>query len=339
MIMFLIFNNIDTVKVLDTEIKLSGTMGGNYEKEFLFRFAPGDKVIINVKALKGDVSDFYVYDYISDNLIFEKHAFKEIKEELVNSSNDTVFWSFYLKNSAVFSGKIYRLIILRIPKNQSLNNFRTYVKWKTVAETTWVDAYDTLWDVVYDTIPVIDTIVKDTIVSAINEIEFRLSPGWSNECSKNLYIQLPNGFIESQIYILVTSGSSSLRKLVEQVLPIISASQLGVPINIPLSSGDADIKLSIYFSNKGWIDYGRVKGYKFIVGNNSELIDERNRINLYFDNCYSVITSKYIKLIVKTFETKRKYYYKERQAITTRKVIKDIRKYKKPIVRKYKVPY
>ncbi len=105
-------------------------------KDFYFRFAPHDSIILNAWVVKGnDISLLSVKPYGGNKIIqFQKVPY--ILNRVFTSDTGGIY-VFTFKNTNTFKSKIYRFTLHRIPSSRKYMYFNTSVFWDTIYDTTY----------------------------------------------------------------------------------------------------------------------------------------------------------------------------------------------------------
>ncbi len=112
-------------------------MKANSYRRFYYKFAPGDTIVVNAWTIKGDnISNFNV-EMLPFNNVYNTYAAKTILNEKIVNKRKAIY-KFTISNTSLFSTKMYKLMIYRIPKFKAFENFNTTVYWDTVYDTTYV---------------------------------------------------------------------------------------------------------------------------------------------------------------------------------------------------------
>lgn len=120
------------VDVADLTIKV-GALGS---EEMFYGFAEGDQIVFSFEELKGkELKEVEVIEYPNHSKFMDYKSTK-FENKKINVTQKAVF-QFKFSNSAL-SARICKVKIQRIPKNESLVNFNTNWKWKTLYDTTYV---------------------------------------------------------------------------------------------------------------------------------------------------------------------------------------------------------
>jgi uncharacterized protein with FMN-binding domain len=105
------------------------------EEELYFRFAAGDKIILNVKEESGkEISEIEVLEY-PDIKRFSTRKSSVVKDQEIQVNSNAVY-VFRLKNTAL-NRRDCKVRIDRIPAKAETSGFNTSVSWVTVNDTTW----------------------------------------------------------------------------------------------------------------------------------------------------------------------------------------------------------
>ncbi len=105
-------------------------------REYYYRFAPGDTVIINAWVIKGnDISRFNVRPY-RGSIVFDFMKMPYVLNKRFVSDTGGIY-VFSLYNTSSFKSKIYRLVIHRVPSSAKFSYFNPSVFWDTIYDTTY----------------------------------------------------------------------------------------------------------------------------------------------------------------------------------------------------------
>jgi len=120
------------IDVAELTIKI-GSLGS---KELFYGFAASDKIIFSFEELKGKkLKEVEIIELPNNSKYLDyKTAKIEKKTLLVNQKS---LYKFKFSNSAI-SGRVCKVKIQRIPKNEELRTFNTNWEWQTVYDTTYV---------------------------------------------------------------------------------------------------------------------------------------------------------------------------------------------------------
>lgn len=120
-----------TQNVADLTVKIASLK----EEELYFKFAAGDKIILNVKEENGkEISEVEVLEY-PEVKRFSTRKSAEVKNQEIQVNANAVY-VFRFKNTAL-SRRDCKIRIDRIPGKTETLDFNTSVNWITVNDTTW----------------------------------------------------------------------------------------------------------------------------------------------------------------------------------------------------------
>lgn len=286
-------NNPNAQLVANLNFKIPASRG----KTFYYKFAEGDTVIINALVVKGkDISEFRVEKW-PNTLLYENYAIPYIKNLKLYIPSTSVL-SIYLGNSSIFSEKIYRLAIYRIP-TKNFEKFETSVEWIPIYDTVWVEKYET-------TLVKIDTI-SETILHTTTKID----------AGKKTYVKVKLPENTSYWVYWIGVGQKALEALnsLGEKLP---SGALALGITDPVTAFALGLIPQLVKLNQGLdINYYIIKDYQnlknFLNGEGFYLIKKGERVvsdyaKMYepkegvvyfaFSNSYSWFTPKTVTLKV-----------------------------------------
>lgn len=104
-------------------------------QEFFFSFAEGDEIVFDMQMVKGsNIKEIEVVELPSNSLL------TEFKSEGINNKHIQIrnkgLYKFRFYSSSI-TRRVCKIKIHRIPSNESLKNFNTNWKWKTIRDTTY----------------------------------------------------------------------------------------------------------------------------------------------------------------------------------------------------------
>lgn len=120
-----------TENVADLTLKIASLK----EEELYFKFAAGDRIILNIKEGNGkEIGEIEVVEY-PDSKRFSTRKSVMLKDQEIQVNSNSVY-VFRLKNTAL-SRRDCKVRIDRIPAKSEVSGFNTSVSWITVNDTTW----------------------------------------------------------------------------------------------------------------------------------------------------------------------------------------------------------
>ncbi|MCL9804481.1 hypothetical protein NAT51_03045 [Flavobacterium amniphilum] len=119
------------IDVTEQTIKI----GALSETELIYGFAQGDQIVFNFNEVNGkELKELHILDF-PGTLKFSDFKAKKIENKVFNVDEKSIYrFKFY--NSAL-SGRICKIKIQRIPKEEKFINFNTAIKWIVKQDTTW----------------------------------------------------------------------------------------------------------------------------------------------------------------------------------------------------------
>lgn len=135
LIIFSIWANIlsaqEAVDVTDQTIKITAFS----ERELLFGFAAGDKIIFNFEEENNkELKEIQIIEY-PNNSKFSDFKTRKIENKVFSVNKQSIL-IFKFKNEAL-GGRICKIKIQRIPASENTKNFNCAVSWVTKQDTTW----------------------------------------------------------------------------------------------------------------------------------------------------------------------------------------------------------
>ncbi|MGB1283756.1 MAG: hypothetical protein ACPG44_04750 [Polaribacter sp.] len=126
----LTFSN-EPILVTETTIVLNF----NESKEIFFSFAEGDEIIFDMKMIRGKhIKEIEVLEMPFNSLLteFKSRSFNDKRLQIKNKG----VYKFRFFSSSL-TRRVCKIIIKRIPKNESSKSFNTNWKWKTMRDTIY----------------------------------------------------------------------------------------------------------------------------------------------------------------------------------------------------------
>ena len=280
-------------------------------REYYYRFAPGDTVILNAWVEKGnDISKLEVEPYKGSVVFsFMRVPYVANRTFIADTGGIYVFRFF---NSSSFKSKIYRFTIHRIAGEKDYAYFNTSVFWDTIYDTTYK------W------------VKESTLVRYDYETErivfkgFILNKG-GHRCTK---IDVPSG--TSYVLYMVGVGDNFLQEISgntgETALSLFKKGKTLRPL-----ANKVNTNSSIDYA----IDYSANRAVKFLNGESLHPVyGERNiiidfgRVSVHSD-CYLCVKNNSHKKDISVFQ----------DVVAVKKVgVYSYRRVRKPFVRVYRVP-
>ena len=154
-ISFILFASIVKFSFAQTPVDVTEQtlkVGGGKEEVMYFGFAEGDKIIFNVtEADKKEIKEIEVLEYPSSSK-FSDYKTAKVENKIINVNKKAVY-KFRFYNSNIFSGRICKIKIQRIPVSEATKNFNSTVNWITKQDTSWntytkdiIVSYDTSYE-------------------------------------------------------------------------------------------------------------------------------------------------------------------------------------------------
>lgn len=168
-------------------------------KELYFSFAEGDEIIFDMQMIKGKhIKEVEAIEMPSNTLLTEFKA-KSINNKRIQIRNKGIYkFRFY---SSSLTRRVCKIKIHRIPKNETVRDFNTNWKWKTIIDTTYT-TYQEDSLVGYQTIKYQETIkeLKDTQIEEIMLFEkSQKVHSIYNDNSNRAYLRASLPIIESSL--------------------------------------------------------------------------------------------------------------------------------------------
>ncbi len=153
------FGQLASVEVAELTLKI----GGMKTEEIYYGFAEGDQIEFSFEEVKGKTFKEIEIVELPENSKFMDYKCKSSSKKLAVHKKGVYKFSF--RNSAI-TGRICRIHIKRIPKDESTKIFNTEWKWNTIYDTTYTPyvedslvGYDTTY---FDVIK--QRLIKDELV-------------------------------------------------------------------------------------------------------------------------------------------------------------------------------
>ena len=135
------------VDVADLTFKVSA----EWDETLYYGFEKGDKILFSFEEANGkELKNVEVFEY-PNNSKFMDYETKKIENKQFNVTQKSVY-GFKFTNSSILKGRVCKVKIQRIPKDESTLNFNTQVQKIKVTDTVWnqqtkqvVAGYDTLY--------------------------------------------------------------------------------------------------------------------------------------------------------------------------------------------------
>ncbi len=119
-------------EVADITFKLSPSS----HKEYYYRFAKGDTVILNAWVIKGnDLSKIEIGKYKGGVLYSFMRVPYVLNKRFIADTGGIYVFRFF--NTSTFRSKVYRFTVHRIPPREEFMYFNTSVYWDTVYDTVY----------------------------------------------------------------------------------------------------------------------------------------------------------------------------------------------------------
>jgi len=275
-----VFGQLQPVDVADLTLKI-GSMGS---EEMFYGFAKGDQIIFSFEELKGkELKEVEIIELPSNSKFMDYKTSRIDNKKIVVHQKSLYKFKF---NNGAISGRICKVKIQRIPKNENLISFNTNWEWKTLYDTTYIPyTEDSLTG--YETIKVpytkkelvrIDTNYRE-IHSPESEIwiysrgNIKACFGKSESCTKQkITLNYPTNTEKLLVWIgvgqetrdafnklstgitkiAVKGGSAYLSGGSSLIVNAVSSDAVNEQIeNLPRSKSVIDV----YFSNQEWADY------------------------------------------------------------------------------------
>ena len=127
---YLIFSN-EPVLVTETTIVLNF----NESKDLFFSFDEGDEIVFDMKMIRGKhIKEIEVLEMPSNSLLTEFKS-SGLKDKRVHIKNKGIYKFRFFSSS--LTRRVCKIVIKRIPKNESGKNFNTNWKWETITDTIY----------------------------------------------------------------------------------------------------------------------------------------------------------------------------------------------------------
>ena len=185
---YLLFSN-EPILVTETTIVLNF----NESKELFFSFAEGDEIIFDMKMIRGKhIKEIEILEMPTNSLLTEFKS-KRIDNKRVKIRNKGIYKFKFFSSS--LTRRICKIVIKRIPKNESGKTFNTNWKWETIRDTVYTP-YQVDSIIGYQTIKYKETIreLKSTIIKELMLFEKsqKVHSFYNNNKSKTyLKVDLP----------------------------------------------------------------------------------------------------------------------------------------------------
>jgi len=122
-----------TIDIYESTMKIGG-MGA---EEYLCGFSEGDQLVFNFEEINGkELKEIEILEYPSTSK-FMDYKTSKISNKTLNILN-TGIYVFKFSNSAL-GGRICKIKIQRVPKNEETKNFNTTVYWRNVIDTSYTN--------------------------------------------------------------------------------------------------------------------------------------------------------------------------------------------------------
>jgi hypothetical protein len=251
-----------TIDIYESTLKV----GGMGTEEYLCGFSEGDQLIFNFEEVNGkELKEIEILEYPSASK-FMDYKTSNISNKTLNISN-TGIYVFRFSNSAL-GGRICKIKIQRVPKNEETKNFNTTVYWRNESDTTYIDTEEKY-------------IIKvDTIINNITDQVAKVHSYTHSEGSRTSFnFVLPSNTIAWSYYIGVDQASQKVfadatQKLAETASPIASK----IPNYGPLAA--LALNGASYLVS---IQTGENVKYWFVDGTNQSLFNSGQQF-MYFKN-------------------------------------------------------
>ena len=136
--LFLITSRSQTpIDIAENTIKVS-SMG---EEIFYYGFAEGDQLIFNFEEVDGKELKELEISFMPSNSIFMDYKTKKITNKVIQI-RETGVYKFRFANSNIFSGRVCKFKLQRIPANESTSKFNTTVYNRVIYDTSYADVQE-----------------------------------------------------------------------------------------------------------------------------------------------------------------------------------------------------
>lgn len=185
------------------------------ESIFYYGFAKGDTVIFNMDEVKGkDLTRVAIMVSPSSSLFLDYNTNKIENKQLIIP--ETGIYQFRFVNSNVFTGRICRIKLQRIPSSVSTKDFNTNVYTRMVYDTTYTDATENF-------LIKTDTLINE-VLNQTAEVHSRLNEN-GNKTITN-FILPPNTIVWSYYIGVDTAGQqayeTATQQLISNATPLVS---------------------------------------------------------------------------------------------------------------------
>jgi len=189
----------ERIDVSEQTIKI----GSKEEAVLYYGFAAGDQIVFNFEEIDGkEVKEIEIIE-MPENSKYQDYEVKSVRDKVLKTNKKGIY-KFRFYNAAAMKGRVCRIKIQRIPKNDETINFDTRIKW--------IEKFDTTYDIRTETVLIrYDTIIKqksrrvlasiDTnIVQAIDRVERVHSITNGNGNVSLITFQLPENTYSPNIF-------------------------------------------------------------------------------------------------------------------------------------------
>lgn len=173
------------IDVVENTLKIKGSG----EEVFYYGFAAGDQLIFNFEEVNGkELKEVEIIEMPGSSK-FMAYKSKKVENKILHIQR-TGIYKFRLANSAMLSGRICKIKIQRIPRNNETVDFNTSVYFRKVFDTTYVNRNEKF------------LISSDTSVAIVQESDAKVHSELSGKGNvTTIPFNLPDGTIAWSYYI------------------------------------------------------------------------------------------------------------------------------------------
>lgn len=125
------------IDIAENTIKVSS----QDQQVFYYGFAEGDKLIFNFEEInKKELTELEI-SFMPSNAIFMDYKVKKIENKMIEI-RETGVYKFRFVNKNIFSGRVCKFKIQRIPGSEATRKFNTTVYNRTVLDTSYADVQE-----------------------------------------------------------------------------------------------------------------------------------------------------------------------------------------------------
>lgn len=336
------FAQIGAVDVADLTIKINATG----EEELFYGFAAGDQIVFSFEELKGKSLKEIEIIELPNNSKYMDFKTDKVEKKIIRVNQDAIY-QFKFNNSAI-SGRICKVHIQRIPKDEGAISFNTNWDWKTLYDTIYTPyTEDSL--VGYDTLNykeiVKELIRTENVDEMILDKTQRVHSYWNDNSSYTyLRVDIPQNKIEAYREERIVSwaywvgvgeeASEAYAQNVKSMGEVASgvASVYGTPLagiavgaltDLLIPKNGEDVKYAFisnfqnvqaFLAGQPYYQFDQGKGVA-AYGKNSTRLSGTFYIGLYNDNKTTGIDANIKIVVIKEIKTYQDIEY-DRQRVT-----------------------